>query len=114
MSGLALAGGALLATAGPALAAPTDSPGATTADTGYTESNPTDEGTSYRNAEGGQQPSSDPAAIDGETPTPAAEGAPYGDEQGGPEVGGVPLAGTLESVQRATSILPGSSPGDYA
>lgn len=129
LGGLAVTGGALLATAAPALAAPADTTDSTseqadasgatpTSDPGYgstrAESSASPEALDWKNQEGGGGPSSDPAAIDGQAPTPADHGAPYGEEKGGPEVGGVPLKGTLDSLTRATSILPGAGPGDYA
>jgi hypothetical protein len=46
-------------------------------------------------------------------PTPAPTGAQYGAK---PEtvLGGVPVEGTLNSVEGATAIVPGSGPKDYA
>jgi hypothetical protein len=66
---------------------------------------------------GGALSSSALLGSDGATtpddPTPAPTGAQYGAK---PEtvIGGVPVEGTLNSVEGASAILPGSGPKDYA
>ncbi|HEY2222077.1 hypothetical protein [Actinomycetospora sp.] len=53
------------------------------------------------------------SATTPDDPTPAPEGARYGAK---PDtvIGGVPVEGTLNSVEGANAIIPGSGPKDYA